>query len=85
MNNLLIRCEAYGGADTRSCVIDACAAANRLDIDIHVKINGVNVIATPRADPDGLFDLYDAELKSDRRHKVVCWHPKRDKSVAEKF
>ena len=74
MTTLTVKVQAMAGNHVGAIINDMCSLATRLGTIVSCDLNGVTTMAKPNADPRELYDLWNAEMKSDRQYKVVCAH-----------
>lgn len=71
MNSLHLKVEVLGGSSIHDACKEACDLADRINVTIDFKFNGVTCIAHPGTDPSDLAKNWDTVLQSKFQHKFA--------------
>lgn len=71
MNSLHLNVEVLGGSSIHDACKEACDLADRINVTVDFKFNGVTCIAHPGTDPGDLAKNWNAVLQSKFQHKFA--------------
>lgn len=75
MSDLSITVSAPAGADCKDLISQMARLANRLRVDVDMKLNDVLVVARPYCDVERLQNDWEQQLASPSRYKMAIGKP----------